>query len=468
MSNNRVRVRFAPSPTGHLHIGGLRTALFNYLFARHNNGSYLLRIEDTDLERSTDEFKNSILDSFAWIGMNSDEPVVIQSDRFAEHEKVIEKLIQEKKAYRCYCSPEDLADRLGKGGEDVFVRYDRYCFANSKTVGGTEGSFVVRFVMNENDPEIYSFDDMIRDTVTFLPDQFDDFIIVRSDGGPVYNFVVVVDDAFMKITHVIRGEEHIPNTPKQIALYKACGYAIPRFAHLPMILGPGGAKLSKRTGAKSVYEYKHEGYLPDALVNYLARLGWSHGDQEIFTRPELVLAFSLEQVGKKGAIFDTQKLDWINGLYIRSCTSTDLVQYIASAMDERFFDAMNLWSPEIICTVIDLFKERVTTIIQLMSDLKIFYDGPSADSLKNSEIQLSPAVRTVLENVIHRIQNEEWTASLLKEVALESGVRVAEIALPFRVALIGKTDGPGINDMVRVLGRVVVEKRLALLLMEHA
>jgi glutamyl-tRNA synthetase len=467
MNNTPVRARFAPSPTGHLHIGGLRTALFNYLFAKNKKGTYLLRIEDTDFARSTEEFKKSILDSFAWIEIQPDEPVVIQSERLAEHNRIVKKLIEEKKAYFCYCSPDDLALRLGKGQEDVFVRYDRYCFKKEFDKNDLQREHVVRFVMPENDLEIYSFDDLIRDTVTFEPEQFDDFIIVRSDGIPVYNFVVVIDDAFMKITHVIRGEEHIPNTPKQIALYKACGYQTPQFAHLPMILGPGGNKLSKRDGAKSVYEYKNEGYLPHALVNYLARLGWSHGDQEIFSKEELIQAFNLEHVGKKGAIFDPEKLNWMNGHYIRSSSASYLYHYIETALDSQFFSIMNQWSSDVFEKAIELFKGRVFTLIQLMNSLSELYYGVTKEQLKGIEIPLTDSILTVLKKIQHTLHNELWTTSLLKEVATENALRMIEITQPLRIALLGKSDGPGINDIIQIIGMKEGAKRLALLLEMH-
>ena len=273
-SSQLVRVRFAPSPTGHLHIGGLRAALFNWLFARHNGGKFLLRIEDTDLVRSTQEYTDSILSSFKWAGITPDEPIVIQSQRIAEHKKVIERLLEQGAMYRCFCSQDELETRLTKiqGSEGLVTKYDGKCRNADQNL---QKPFVVRFKLPANQSEIV-FEDLIRGRVAFDINQFDDFIVARSDGSPMYNFVVVVDDAFMNITHVIRGEDHISNTPKQIMLYQACGYPLPQFAHLPMILGPSGERLSKRDGATSVLEYKQQGYLPDALLNYLARLGWSH------------------------------------------------------------------------------------------------------------------------------------------------------------------------------------------------
>ena len=307
MNNKMVRVRFAPSPTGHLHIGGLRTALFNWLFARHNGGAYLLRIEDTDVSRDKAEYVDSIFGSFAWTGIMPDEQPVIQSTRIAEHQQVIEQLISQKKAYKCYCAPDDHVRRLqARGIDTLFVKYDSYCRIRSASPDDTHKPYAVRFAIAVGRESVI-FDDLIRGRVEIPIDQLDDFVLARSAGGPMYNFVVVVDDAFMRISHIIRAEEHLVNTPKQILLYEACNYPIPQFAHVPLILGPSGDKLSKRDGAVSVLEYRQAGYLPAALINYLARLGWAHGDQEIFSVDELVNCFSLEAIGKKGAIFDPQK-----------------------------------------------------------------------------------------------------------------------------------------------------------------
>lgn len=267
--SSSVRVRFAPSPTGHLHIGGMRSAIFNWLFARHHKGVFLLRIEDTDLERSKKEYTDSIIASFAWMHVDWDEPIVIQSERINRHKQVAQQLLQEGKAYYCTCTQEQVIERLKNvpGFDAQFIKYDGFC-RNKKNSSGA-----IRFRIPDNCGPI-EWHDLIRDLIRIEPDQLDDFLIVRSDGTPMYNFVVVVDDADMRISHVIRGEEHIANTPKQILLYNACNFALPQFAHLPMILGSDGSKLSKRDAATGVFEYKSAGYLPDALFNYLVRLGW--------------------------------------------------------------------------------------------------------------------------------------------------------------------------------------------------
>lgn len=459
-NNSQIRVRFAPAPSGHLHIGGLRTALFNYLFARHNKGIYLLRIEDTDVGRSTDEYKQSILRSFAWVDILPDEPVVIQSERVDLHKQMANQLVDEKKAYRCYCTHEQLVQRLGKDPHnEQFVAYDRYCLENPHNYDKNR-PHVIRFKMPDHDEQVYAFNDIIRDRVEFSPDQFDDFIIVRGDGLPVYNFVVVIDDAFMKITHVIRGEEHIPNTPKQIALYKAFNYTIPAFAHLPMILGPDGHKLSKRDGAKSVYEYMHEGYLPDALVNYLVRLGWSHGDQEIFNRQELIQFFSLEHVGKKNSIFDIDKMNWVNSMYIRALEPHQIREYMIAYCDPNLYANVPLWSVEQIDLAIAAFKERVHTLQELLQALLIVYHGPQVYDAQAIAKWVDAAGLARLMLFLKHIQEHGITNDCLKIVAATADVKLVQVAQPVRIALFGKDEGPGVTDLLRILPQDTVINRL--------
>ncbi len=291
-SQQSIRVRFAPSPTGHLHIGGLRSAYFNWLFARHNNGKFLLRIEDTDLERSKKEYLEGILQAFAWCDIASDEPIVIQTERKARHVEVANKLLQEGKLYKCFCTQEDLENRLGgnAGTEEGYTRYDERCRDRQPQLDDASKSYALRVKIDRSRGPIV-WNDLIRGEISFESTQLDDFIIVRSDGSPMYNFVVVVDDADMNISHVIRGEDHISNTPKQILLYEACGFALPEFGHVPLILGADGQRLSKRHAATSVMEYKNAGFLADALCNYLVRLGWAHGDQEFLLVKSLFLFF---------------------------------------------------------------------------------------------------------------------------------------------------------------------------------
>lgn len=464
--NGSIRVRFAPSPTGHLHLGTLRVAIFNWLFARANNGVFLIRIEDTDLERSRPEYTESILDSFAWVGIEGDEPIVIQSERKAEHINVVNRLIDSGLAYRCYCSANALQERLGDSAKTgSYTKYDQYCLLNGDRSVNNSESYAVRFKISR-DRESVTFNDLIRGPVTFHRDQLDDFIIVRSDGTPMYNFVVVVDDAFMGITHVLRGEDHISNTPKQILLYEACGYMLPEFGHLPMILGPDGNKLSKRDAATSVLDYKNNGFLPDALCNYLVRLGWSHGDQEIFTKEELIKYFALDAVGKSGAIFDMKKLEWMNGMYIRQMTSDRLLLAIESDINPDIRKKLSGWPQDAIIKCIDLYKDRVKTLIELVQSLELIYSGPAkiedselipyrtAESYKNMNDLLS-----VLKNL------EDFTstniASSIKATAKNLQLDLALLAKPLRVALTGHSSSPSVFDIVALVGKDESCKRLS-------
>lgn len=448
-----IRVRFAPSPTGHLHVGGLRTALFNYLFAKHNDGSYLLRCEDTDTERSSTLFFNSQMESLSWVGIIPDEPVVIQSTRFNVHKQVIDQLLAEKKAYRCFCTEQELSLRLGKTDDkETFVQYDGYCFTHNvhKTT-----PHVIRFRMPDTLLPAYEFNDLIRGKVCFTPDQYDDFIIVRSDGIPVYNLVVVIDDAFMNISHVIRGEEHISNTPKQIALYDACGYRIPQFAHLPMILSSNGQKLSKRDGAISVNEYKEMGYLPEALLNYLARLGWSHKDQEIFTKEELISYFSLEAVGKKGAIFDKAKLDWINSTYIRSTPTSELYNYMEKVLGYTFAITCPNWDRAHVERALHIFKERASTLKYLYNEIETFYKEPILE-----KTHITESMKQYINLVRDVFLKEGISIANIKNKAKELEIPMITLAQAVRFALLGKMDGPGVGELLGILSEQQVLTRL--------
>ncbi len=318
--NTSVRVRFAPSPTGHLHIGGARTALFNWLFARHFGGTFILRIEDTDTSRSTDEYIDAIIKGMEWLKLDWDEGPYRQTARFDVYRGYVERLLKEGKAYYCYCTPEELEQRRKDAlAQGRTPKYDNRCRYLDKPVPGRTPA--VRFMMPQEGRT--TLNDLIKGTIEFENNIMEDMVIMRSDGSPTYNFVVVVDDIDMKITHVIRGDDHVNNTPKQIHIYKAFGWEEPEFAHLPMILGADKARLSKRHGATSVMAYKDMGYFPDALVNYLVRLGWAYGDQEIFSREELVQYFSLESVGKSAAVFNPEKLLWLNSQYMNKFGSPD-------------------------------------------------------------------------------------------------------------------------------------------------
>jgi len=453
MISESVRVRFAPSPTGHLHIGGLRSALFNWLFARHNKGAFLLRIEDTDIERSKQEYTDSILASFAWMHIDWDEPVVIQSTRAARHAEIAQQLLAQNKAYYCTCTQEQVIERLSKnpGFDANFIKYDGYCSTKNNPSGA------LRFKIPETVTAV-SFTDLIRGDITIGTDQLDDFILVRSDGTPMYNFVVVIDDADMRISHVIRGEEHIANTPKQILLYNACNFALPQFAHLPMILGPDGSKLSKRDAATGVFEYRSMGYLPDALFNYLVRLGWAHGDQEVFTKDEMIKFFSLDHVGKKGAVFDQTKLDWLNGVYMRAMPDDHLLAIILKDVMPTLMTDLPRWDEPTILLLINIYKQRAKTLKELVLDIKGLYEVPREYSQEDIAHWITANTRTELEEAVSVLTGiSEFTADTIsavcKDFAKTKNIKIVSIAQPLRIALIGKSSGPGVFDLMAVLGK---------------
>ena len=455
---NAVRVRFAPSPTGHLHIGSLRTALFNWLYAHHHGGAFLLRIEDTDIERSKKEYHDSILDVLEWIGLNSDEPTVLQSQRINEHKKVINHLLDQQKAYRCFCLPDELIARFEKKtSEDFFVTYDGFCRNRDISEVDPKKSHVVRFALPQDRNEVV-FSDLIRGDVSIGLDQLDDFIIARSDGRPMYNFVVVVDDHAMRISHVIRGEDHIANTPKQILLYEACGYTVPQFAHIPLILGPSGDRLSKRNGTVSVLEYRRDGYLPEAMINYLVRLGWSHGDQEIFTKQELIKYFSLDSVGKSGAIFDREKLDWVNSVYIRQETDKEILNRIINDVQPDIKNMLSAWDRDNIIRVIPLYKDRIKTLQELVSELNLLCNGPHEYDQTVRNTWLNQEIITHLFALIELLEAQdvfyhEQLKTTIKLFAKQADIKLTNLAQPIRIALIGKTSGPGVFELLAVLGK---------------
>jgi len=469
MSNDVVRVRFAPSPTGHLHVGGLRTAIFNWLFARHNKGLFLLRIEDTDVQRSTLEYRDSILASLAWIGLQPDELMVSQSERIQEHKKVLKQLLMAGKAYRCFCSAEEIVARYEKKiEEDFFARYDGYCRDRTARATDEKKPFVVRFALPSNQ-SIVSFDDLIRGQIFFELNELDDFIIARSDGRPVYNFTVVVDDAFMRISQVIRGEDHIANTPKQILLYQACNYTIPQFAHLPLILGPSGNRLSKRDGAMSVLAYKKQGYLSQALVNYLVRLGWAYGDQEIFNKTALIKYFSLSNVGKKGAIFDPEKLLWVNSVYIREMPPDQLCVRIVEDVQSDFLEQLSTWNKLQVDTAIFLYKERVKTLRELVQELVILHNGPQEFQSRDIKKWVNQDTADQVCAIVNAFEEQTLfthnvLTTLLKKLAKQLGVKLVSLAQPIRIALIGKASGPGVFGLLAIVGKTEVTRRLQVLL----
>ncbi len=454
-----VRVRFAPSPTGYLHIGSLRTALFNWLFARHHKGTFLVRIEDTDIERSKSEYTDAIIHDLKWMDLQSDEPLVIQSHRFAEHAKLIEHLMAQGKAYKDYYSQEELIELYKqKTGISEFVKAYAVCRDQPQD---QDKPYVVRFKL-PLDRHSVSFNDLIRGTLSFEIEQLDDFVIARSDGRPMYNFVVVADDIHQRVTHVIRGEDHISNTPKQILLYEALEKEQPIFAHLPLILGKEGQRLSKRDAATATQEYRDLGYLPDALLNYLVRLGWSHGDQEIFSREELINLFSIEEVGKKGSIFDQEKLDWINGLYIRNSDNYALKKMLS---DLRLDFGDSFFNESQIIELINVYKDRSKTLVELANHLKMFGQAPQDyDAIACSEWVDSHTL-SVLQDLVDKLNALASFAlqdikELLAVYAKEHNKKLGAIAQPIRIALVGGSSSPSVFELLAILGKKEALMRL--------
>jgi glutamyl-tRNA synthetase len=455
-----VRVRFAPSPTGHLHIGGARTALFNWLFARHHNGKFILRIEDTDRSRSTEEYIESIIESIKWLGLDWDEGPFRQTDRMETYRTYAYKLLEEGKAYRCYCTPEELEERRQKAmKEGKPPRYDRICREIKETLNKP---FAIRFKMPVEDETVVH--DLVKGDVTFKNIELEDLVILRSDGTPTYNFCVVVDDYEMGITHVIRGEDHLNNTPKQIHIYHALGINPPNFAHIPMILGTDRARLSKRHGATSVLAYRDEGYLPEALVNFLARLGWSYGDQEIFTREELIKYFNLEQVGKANAVFNAEKLLWLNSEYIKLTPEERLFELVKPFLVNEGYLKENVdikWA----CRAIKSLKERCRTLKELALAMRYYLLDYVDIEPKAKEKYINPETIPIIKEITEKLaQLNDFTQDKIEKIFMdivnERGLKLGQVAQPIRVVITGSTVSPGIYEVLEIVGKEKTLKRL--------
>ncbi len=454
----KVRVRFAPSPTGYLHVGGARTALFNWLYARHAGGQFILRIEDTDQLRSTEASTRAILDALSWLGLNWDEGPLFQAQRVDLYRAMVKKLIDAGKAFRCACTPEELEDKRKRALADGRKpKYDGTCRERELTKAENT---VVRFRCPQAGLTIVR--DLIKGNITFNNEELDDLVIERTDGYPTYNFAVVVDDIDMGITHVIRGDDHVNNTPRQILLYEALGHEAPLFGHVPMILGADKARLSKRHGATSVMAYQEMGYLPEALVNYLVRLGWSHGDQEIFSMDELIRFFSLESVGKSAAIFNPEKLLWLNQHYIKDCPADKLVENMSPFWTARGFDVSDR---DYLRHVTDDLRARSKTLVE-MADAGAFYfldevnyDHEAAGKFLTADMK--EHLLAVAEKLpSYRDYSKSGLEVFLREVAESRGVKLKIIAQPLRVALTGKSVSPGIDDVMVTLGKDRVIQRI--------
>jgi glutamyl-tRNA synthetase len=455
----KVRTRFAPSPTGDLHIGGARTALFSWLLARHAQGVFILRIEDTDVARSTRESIQVILDAMTWLGMDWDEGPFYQTQRISFYQEAAEKLLKEGRAYRCYCTPEELETKREaalKAG--IKPKYDRTCLHRKSFPTGRPSA--IRFLSPEEGKTVV--EDLIQGRVEFENTELDDLIILRSDGLPTYNFSVVVDDATMGITHVVRGNDHLNNTPRQIQIYQALGYPIPKFGHVPMILGPDKKKLSKRHGAQSVMEYQKMGYLPQAVVNYLVRLGWSFGDQEEFTREELIEKFSLEAVGKSAAAINPGKLDWLNAQYIKRIELDELVQRVQPFLEAKGYSNID---PDLLGKALLSLRERVKTLVEMAEVSEFYFREEIAYDEKAAGKFLNRETIPMLEQVITSLSKEsilgkENVHRLIQQLAETRGEPLVKIAQPIRVALTGRTVSPPIDEVMEVLGKGKVIQRL--------
>ena len=474
---SEVRVRFAPSPTGYLHIGGARTALFNWLFARKMGGKLILRIEDTDTERLKEDSVSQILTSLKWLGLNWDEGPEVggdcgpyyQSERRELYSKYAQQLLDEGKAYYCFCTPADLeAEREKQRAAKQPFRYGRTCRdldpeeARARAAAGEPYSVRIK-IPTEGSITVH---DLIHGDVTFNMDQFDDFVIVKSNGMPTYNFAVVVDDHLMGMTHVLRAEEHLSNTPKQLLIYEALGFEPPKFGHMPMILAPDRSKLSKRHGATSVEEFRAQGYLPEAIVNYLTLLGWGPGDErEIFTLAETVKLFELEQMSKKAAVYDTKKLTWMNGQYL---SELPLEKILPEA--ETFFLKDGLvtkeWlseNKEYFAKLVDTVRVRVKTLQEVADAAVYFFKDIEAYDEKGVAKHFKPEAAELLEKCIAALEADEVfdlasTEAVYNRIAEDNGLALGKVIHPTRLALTGRTVSPGMFDVMVLLGK---EKTLA-------
>jgi glutamyl-tRNA synthetase len=427
---SKVKVRFPPSPTGFLHIGGARTALYNWLFARHHDGEFILRIEDTDQLRSSKEATQTILDSLTWLGLDWDEGPYYQSNRLNIYQEHVDKMLKEGNAFH---------------------------------VDDPEKGRAVRFKINEG---TIDFDDLIHGNISFDTSLIEDFVIQKADGFPSYNFACAVDDGVMEITHVIRGDDHISNTPRQIALYKALGFDIPKFAHIPMILGEDGTRLSKRHGATSVTEYHERGYLPEAIINFIALLGWSPGDdQEFLTKQEMIEKFSLKRVNKTSARFDNVKLDWMNGKYIMDMSTNSLIEKLYPYIEKAGFDTESI-SDEWLYKLVDLYKERFKTLSDFATQtFPFFSDKVVYDSVTVEKFFKKDGVSSLLRDAYKRLKeiesfSVEELEACLRAIATEHGIGFGKLAQPIRVAVIGKGASAGIFETLELLGKEKTLKRL--------
>lgn len=452
----QVRVRFAPSPTGFLHIGGVRTALFNWLFARQQKGVFVLRIEDTDQTRSTDESIQAIIEGMRWVGLDWDEGPYRQTERIDIYRAHAMQLLERGHAYWCVCTAEELdARRKEAEAKGLSTKYDSRC--RDRGLRNQAGNAALRFKAPQEGETVV--DDLIKGKIVFDNAVLDDLIILRSNGYPTYNFSVVVDDALMNITHVVRGDDHLTNTPRQVQIFKALDFPVPCFGHLPMILGSDKARLSKRHGATSIMAYKEMGYLPDAMMNYLVRLGWSYGDQELFTRQELIEKFSWKNVQTSAAVFNPEKLLWVNAEYIKISPPGQVAQALVPLLEAAGLkDEVQTVSSDWLGQLVVLVKERAKTLVEMVDWVRPYFGQSVTIDEEAAKKFLTPAIVPILGKLLTRFEvfpvfsKQQWEAAF-KQLVEEEGVKMGQLAQPVRMALTGRTASPGLFDVMEVLGR---------------
>ena len=455
-----IKTRFAPSPTGYLHIGGIRTALFNYAFAKKNHGQFYLRIEDTDTERSTQAAVDKILQGMHWLGLNHDGEIIYQSKKKDRHQAVIQDLLKNGFAYECYCSKEELEQmRQDYEQKGLKPKYDgRWRPEIGKTLP-TQPSNVQPVIRFKNPVSgLVEWDDLVKGRISVSNEELDDLILQRSDGTPTYNLSVVVDDMDMGITHVIRGDDHINNTPRQINIYKACGFTVPEFAHLSMILGEDGQKLSKRHGAASVTDYIDLGYLPESINNYLARLGWSHGDAELFSLEDMCQWFSFDKVTSSASQFDLKKLNWINNHYIKSKNYDDIKAILATGFVANNFEESKLK------LVFELYKDRCQTLreFEQHADTVLGESRQAHEDLKNKYINQDTLQH--LKSLSMEFNDSDFSIeaieSILKNYVKNADLKFPQIAMPLRVVLLGTDQSPSVGHIISIIGKELFNKRM--------
>lgn len=462
-----IRTRFAPSPTGYLHLGGARTALYSWAFARHNQGQFILRVEDTDLERSTPEAVQAILDGMNWLGLACDEGPIFQTHRFNRYKAMLQTLLDQQLAYYCYCTQSELnqmREKQRKNNEKI--RYDgTWRPEPGKTLPPIPNDIkpVIRF-KNPKTGAV-QWHDLVKGPITINNEELDDLIIARQDGTPTYNFCVVVDDLDMQISHVIRGDDHINNTPRQINILQALGGKLPVYGHIPMILGPDGEKLSKRHGAVSVIHYHEEGFLPEAMINYLARLGWGHGDDELFTREQLVEWFDSSNLSKSAAQFDPEKLKWVNAHYMKKADPKRLLSDLQTRLEKAGFDLGN--GPEL-AKVLELVLERASTLVELRDEAALFYRQPVLEPAALEELKQMLSDNTVRQAILDfqvglkalPSWQVEHISGLLKQTFKAHGLKMPKLAMPLRLLITGIKQTPSIDKVILLIGSEHVNQRL--------